>query len=45
MNNALIKNNKNSKLIELEEDDHYLSYNKTRLKALDEVVKFLKKHI
>lgn len=45
MSKALIKNNKNSTLIELEGDDHYLSYNKTRLQALDEVVKFLKKHI
>ena len=45
MNKALIKNKKNSTLIELKKDDHYLSYEKTRLQTLNEVVKFLKKHI
>lgn len=45
MHDALLDAGKKSTLVELEEDDHYLSFNSTRLKTLEEIAKFLKMHI
>ena len=45
MYKALQKNNKESTLVNLDNDGHYLSYEKTRLQALTEMDKFVKKHI
>ncbi len=45
MYKALIKNNKEGTLVKLKNDGHYLSYEETRLQALTEMDKFVKKHI
>ncbi|MEI6895373.1 MAG: prolyl oligopeptidase family serine peptidase [Colwellia sp.] len=45
MHEALQDNNKDSTLVELDKDDHYLSYTETRLQALTEISKFLKEHL
>jgi len=45
MNKALKKANKDVSLVELKGEDHFLSNGTTRLQALEEMVKFVNKHI
>lgn len=44
MHKALKKAGKNSKLVALKGEDHWLSYSKTRLEMLKEIDKFIKLH-
>lgn len=45
MRGALKSANKEVTFIELEKEDHHLSNNETRLKALEEMINFVNKHI
>lgn len=45
MHKALKKHNKDSRLVELSKDDHFLSYSDTRMQTLTEVTSFLKQHL
>ncbi|WP_111977533.1 alpha/beta hydrolase family protein [Algibacillus agarilyticus] len=45
MYSALKKQGKNVKLIALEQEDHYLRQNETRMKTLEAIAAFIKQHI